>query len=119
MIGSAPLVQATAVINLAGSPMNGQTVRLINTERRVLRAGSSGTVEDDQFQKTAIQGTYINTPSAISGSSYSGNNSTAGGPGSSTVTINAIISDGTNGTPRVGLETRAKSIGVTYYMRIK
>lgn len=117
--GSAPLVQATAVISLAGSPMNGQTVRLINTERRVLRAGSSGTVEDDQFQKTAIQGTWVNSPSALSGSSYSANNSTAGGPGSSTLTINAIISDGTNGTPRVGLETRAKSIGVTYYMRIK
>lgn len=117
--GSAPLVQATAVISLAGSPMNGQTVRLINTERRVLRAGSSGTVENDQFQKTAIQGSYSNSPTALSGSSYSSNTSTAGGTNSTFFDINAIITDGTNGAPRVGNETRAKSIGVTYYMRIK
>ncbi len=30
--GSAPLVVATAVISLAGSPINGQTVNLVNTE---------------------------------------------------------------------------------------
>jgi hypothetical protein len=48
--GSAPLVQATAAISDAGSALNGQTVRLINTERRVIRAGSSGTVEADAME---------------------------------------------------------------------
>src|SRR5690606_24463705 len=42
--GSAPLVTATAVIDLDSSPMDGETVHLINTERRFLRAGSAGTV---------------------------------------------------------------------------
>src|SRR5690606_21217005 len=40
--GSAPLVTATATVNLAGSPIDGATVRLINTERSALRAGDSG-----------------------------------------------------------------------------
>src|SRR5690606_5652696 len=49
--GSAPLVVATAKIDDALSPMDGETVHLINTERRVLRAGSSGVVENDQMQQ--------------------------------------------------------------------
>lgn len=117
--GAAPLVVATAVISLVGSPINGLTVSLINTERRFLRAGLAGTVEDDQFQKTAIQGSFNNTATALSGSSYANTNSTAGGATGTNITINAIISDGTNGTPRAGSETRPKNIGVTYYMRIK
>lgn len=44
--GTAPLVVATAVISLAGSPLNGQTVNLWNTERRIPRAGSSGVLQD-------------------------------------------------------------------------
>src|SRR5690606_15300727 len=39
--GTEPLVIATAEISLAGSPVNGATVHLINTERRALRAGES------------------------------------------------------------------------------
>lgn len=117
--GTAPLVLATALITLAGSPINGLSVSLINTERRALRAGSSGTLQDDQFQKTAIQGSYINSPTALSGSSYSGNTTVSGGPGGTLMTVNAVITDGANGTPRAGLETRAKNIGADYYMRIK
>src|SRR5690606_6593990 len=48
--GTAPLVQATAEISLVGSPVDGATVHLINTEARVLRAGVSGTVQDDALQ---------------------------------------------------------------------
>lgn len=45
--GSSPLILATATI-LAG-PMTGQTVRLINTEGRFLRAGvTSGVIQDSQ-----------------------------------------------------------------------
>lgn len=110
--GSAPLVQATAVISLAGSPMNGQTVRLINTERRALRAGSAGTAENDQFQ-----GHRFNYNAPVIGS-FGGGSSNL----SSNIPLNVTsdpISDGTNGTPRTGNETRAKNIGATYYMRIK
>tara|TARA_R110000868_G_scaffold187781_4_gene430440 strand:+ start:15360 stop:15920 length:561 start_codon:yes stop_codon:yes gene_type:complete len=114
--GSAPLVQATAAISDSGSALNGQTVRLINTERRVLRAGSSGTVESDALQghrhgqvasfwigSTALQG--------ISGSGYSF--------ALSSLAITDPITDGANGTPRTASETRPKNIGADYYMRIR
>src|SRR5690606_23096161 len=57
--GTAPLVQATAQISLAGSPVNGATVHLINTERSGLRAGDSGTFQQDALQN--ITG-YYNGP---------------------------------------------------------
>ncbi|CDP52358.1 Phage tail fibers [Devosia sp. DBB001] len=111
--GSAPLVVATAVINLAGSPLLGQTVNLINTERRFLRGGAVGTVETDTFQgHTHPQGAYsFNVDVANSGSPnrYSGNPNNAG----------IVTSDGANGTPRTANETRGKNIGVDYFMRIK
>lgn len=108
--GSAPLVIATAVISLAGSPINGRTVQLINTERRSLRAGSSGMVEADAFQGHRHSGSM-----SFGGSANLGNlasyiqTSNTGDP----------VSDGTNGTPRIANETRPKNIGATFYMRIK
>lgn len=116
--GSAPLVDATAVINLAGSPINGRTVRLINTERRVLRAGASGTVENDQLQGFLFgdgAGAYLSRLTLI----------TYGAGGTATAHLGSLgnalprVSDTVNGTPRAGLETRSKNIGVTVYMRIK
>ncbi|MFW5642092.1 MAG: hypothetical protein ACOCY0_04915 [Roseicyclus sp.] len=47
--GSAPLVTATAEI-LVG-PMIGQTIHLLETERRFLRTGLSGTLQDDAMQQ--------------------------------------------------------------------
>ncbi|GGA47256.1 hypothetical protein [Pelagibacterium lentulum] len=51
--GSAPLVNATAVVAWGGSPMNGQTIRLLNTEERYLmpRSASIGNVANDQVQQ--------------------------------------------------------------------
>ena len=115
--GSAPLVIATAVISDAGSPLNGQTVQLINTERRVLRAGSSGTVQADAFQGhfhnplTAAASFFVLAAGggASTGGSGRNNDATTGGP----------VTDGTNGTPRTANETRSKNIGADYYMRIR
>ena len=130
--GTAPQVQAQATISLSGSPLNGQVIRLINTERRVLRAGSAGTTENDQMQGFVYgdpdQPTYqymnaINqrftfnaTPalSTLAMSTDATDSTTAG----QTARVSPV-SDGTNGTPRIGIETRAKNIGVTFYMRIK
>lgn len=121
--GSAPLVQATAVISDAGSPMNGQTVRLMNTERRVLRAGSSGVVEAD-----AVQGHHhlvrdsgglgITRPAGggVGGTSPTGAAAPAQG---SEMVARALSNDGVNGEPRAANETRTKNIGVDYYMRIR
>ncbi|WP_461383798.1 hypothetical protein [Devosia indica] len=114
--GSAPLVQATAVIDDASSPMDGQTVRLINTERRFLRAGSAGTVEADQFQGHRFGADAAN-PMVLSSLSQPGVN--AGIRYATGETPAVIVSDGTNGTPRFGDETRGKNMGATYYMRIR
>lgn len=121
--GSAPLVIATAVISLAGSPLNGRTIQLINTERRVLRAGQSGVIESDAIQN--IVGTA--SPSTGSGLSTPSDNSTgAFAPGVSKGLFPSFGNAGgfdltfdASRVARTSTETRAKSIGVTYYMRIK
>jgi hypothetical protein len=131
--GSYPLVIATAVISLAaGSPMNGQTIQLINTERRILRAGLSGAVEQDTLQghfhseKVGAPGTVGNTADTLL--SFAGGLSAAGAYNlrlttasatKNTSTIAESISDPSMGTVRVSSETRPKTLGVTYYMRIK
>lgn len=112
--GSAPLIQATAVISLAGSPMNGQTVHLINTERRVVRAGASGVVEADAMQSHR-HGLY----STVSASSTGGTVQGVAPSGSLTGYSSSPIDDGLGGTSRVADETRMKNIGATFYMRIK
>lgn len=110
--GSAPLVLATAVISYAGSPMNGQTIRLINTESRILRPGiTAGAIQDDAFQGHRH---------SISSSIFTGG---AGSIGTGSGNINPVsigdpTTDGTNGTPRTANETRMKNIGVKAYMRI-
>jgi len=110
--GTAPLVVATAVISAAGSPINGRTVNLINTERRFLRGGSAGTAENDMMQG------HIHTGGAT-GLVDVANSGTPNRFSYSAASTGAPSTDGTNGTPRTGLETRPKNIGVDYYMRIK
>ncbi|MGX9379051.1 hypothetical protein [Pseudomonas sp. JQ36] len=128
--GSAPLVVATATLSLAGSPINGAFISLINTERRVIRAGASGTAEQDALQGHGHRQT-VGTPGAIADSGATGVGYDAGassngfGIRSSTGTtgndlaIGVPIINGANGSPRVSTETRAKSIGATFYMRVK
>lgn len=125
--GSAPLVQATAVIDDAESPLNGQTVRLINTERRVLRAGSAGTVQNDAMQQ--ITGTLSRVGSnriLFNGGSGafsmpSGSESFIDVGSGSTGPYNGNVSfdSADSANARTGDETRSKNIGVDYYMRIR
>lgn len=122
--GSAPLVQATAVISDASSPMNGQTVHLINTERRVIRAGSSGAVEQDALQNiigsTSLHGSLgVAASSVQTGAFKKGASSLAGRAngtseaGATTLEFDASL------VARTANETRVKSIGADYYMRIR
>lgn len=120
--GSAPLVVATATISLAGSPLNGASVNLINTERRILRAGSSGTVQNDSIQN--ITGT--------AGALYRAGDAGSTGALSQTIFGNTPATPGGAGNPgdnvrvnfdaslsvRTSTETRPKNQGVTAYMRI-
>jgi hypothetical protein len=120
--GSAPLVQATASVTLSGSPMSGQTIRLLNSEGRFLRPGtSSGTVRNDQMQ--VITGRIIlsdtswstNTGALISVSSTPGDR--AVGTGNSGTDINFNSANSSNA--RTGVDTYPKHLEMTYYMRVK
>ena len=135
--GAAPLVQATGVINLAGSPFNGKTVRLMNTEERVVRGGvAAGVLLNDQYQGHRVSsvgsrngaaypfvGTTLNEGTALGPNTQNG---LSIGTGSSSVSSGTevynggrFMADDTNGAPRVGMETRAKSISAVFYLRIK
>jgi len=114
--GSAPLVVATAIIDDADSPLDGQSVHLINTERRALRAGDSGIAQEDAFQGHWHE--ILGQQSVVSNSS-SGQvfmNGTANTVMQSKAAT--PISDGVNGTPRTANETRMKNLGATYLLRI-
>lgn len=110
--GVAPLVVAYARITLAGSPIYGNTIYLVNTERRYIRPGMAGSIENDQMQGHAFpSGGYAGSQGVVL-DTWPNGVVTAG-------QIAPIVTDGVNGVPRVGSETRPKSIGANYYMRIK
>lgn len=115
--GSFPLISATAVISLVGSPVYGKTINLINTEQRVLRGSPSpGQLLQDSLQNIAGSMTYASVNSASGALSFSriGQGSTYDGSNAvGTVTFDASL------VARTSSETRAKSIGVVYFMRIK
>lgn len=120
--GSAPLVVATAVISLSGSPVNGLTINLINTERRFLRAGSAGAVQNDAMQQiTGFMDNVWRSSTSVAGAiSYDGGTASdrpaaSGSSSTAKFSFNSANSPGA----RTDTETRPKNIGVTYYMRIK
>jgi len=103
--GSAPLITATAVINLPASPIHGQTIHLINTERRFIRAGWSGSTQDDAMQTHSHPYTV---PSGMGGA--------AGG--ATQFYWSVTTSNTANNNGRTDNETRPRNIGATYFMRI-
>jgi hypothetical protein len=129
--GSSPLITATAVINLTDSPLNGKTIRLINTERRFIRPGSAGTLQDDTFQgfsgvinlrvmsggQSIITG--YNGPFILNAASGSGQSRLDAG-GGGVLSADTLTFDPANASGvRTSGETRVRNIGVKYYRRIK
>jgi len=111
--GSYPLIWAAAVINLPASPMHGRAIRLIETERRFIRAGWSGVMEDDAFQG------HWHTLVATTNGGVGATTDNTGGTGiTRSDRVTTPVTDGWNGTPRVANETRPRNIGATYFMRI-
>jgi hypothetical protein len=127
VVGSAPLLVATAVINLAASPINGLTVNLLNSEGRFVKPGtSSGTVANDQMQQ--ITGSFA--------CSLAGTNNVNNDGGSGAITTAAInraadvnvnsgkgldtlsFDSANSSNARTGTFTDVKNIQHTYYMRI-
>lgn len=120
--GSAPLVIAAAVVSLIGSPLYGKNIQLINTERRVIRAGQSGVVEQDALESHGhrIEGRGINA-----GASAAYTTARPGNLGAGDQTGNGGAADQWRDDyvtlpvgARAANETRPKNIGATYYMRI-
>jgi|GEM_PF-2173240 hypothetical protein len=125
--GSAPLVQATAVIDLEASPLHGQTVRLINTERRVLRAGSSGTEQNDALQnitgqftvrRAANSNSVVLSPSGAFSASSAGTSGTVLAFQAGEADNPTNISFNASNVARTDVETRMRNVGADYFMRI-
>jgi len=122
--GAAPLTVATAVVDIAGSPLYGETIHLINTEEAILRPRASGvgSLQQDQMQQTTGgfsggQELFTN-PSGAFGTTSSGAPSQR--PNNGTGSVNAITFDSANSPgARAGSETRMKNIGVIALMRVK
>ena len=127
--GSAPLLTATAIVNLAGSPINGATVRLINTDQRFVRAGQSGQIQDDAIQN--ITGSFDvgngNSGARLRGGSGSGAFTATTQSETklltyvdfSSSTYTGLITFDADKVVRTATETRGRSALATYYMRIK
>lgn len=119
VIGSYPNITATAVISLAGSPINGATIHLLNTSRNFERPGQSGIsegfmTENHNHRVNNINGSDAN-PVRLNVTTGTGN-------------ITGMFFGGTTlemftSTPffggRGGVETRPNSMGATVYMRAK
>ena len=124
--GSAPLVVATAQITDAESPLNGQTVHLLETERRFLRAGEAGTVENDQMQQITGQfDTFSQSLAGAASGAFSGAQlaspviASGGSFNRIGIFLDSANSPDARASETTDGETRAKNIGVSVYMRIK
>lgn len=121
MTGVAPLVVAYGRVSLTGSPINGNTVYLLNTERRYIRPGGAGALQNDAVQNiTATLSGQISTATAITPTgafSCTAPSWSAGvnveGRGIENLTFDA------SRVARTDNETRTKNIGANLYMRIK
>lgn len=118
--GVAPLVLATFDINYPTSIFDNVTVRLLNTERRFLRAGSVGTAEFDALQN--VVGTVLGSQESLTGTGAFtvGTAGTSLRPGNGVATVfrvNFSLALDTNA--RTDTETRTKNLGMNYVMRIK
>jgi hypothetical protein len=117
--GTAPLLIATATVSLAGSPFNGQTIHLINTEGRFIGAGESEAFEDDMMQGH-VHGTVLAGNKFYSATipGAGGLDGASGYTGRFDLTTGSPADDSTNGTPRTGNHTQPRTHRLVHYRRI-
>jgi len=128
--GSAPLVEATAEIDVG--PLVGLTVHLLNTEEAVVRArGTSGALQMDQMQRITgvvnsgaagieIIAAYTSLGDGALNAVGSESRSMASrvGGGRSQLQLNSANSPDARASSTTAGETRAKNVSATYYMRV-
>ncbi|MCZ4330782.1 hypothetical protein [Castellaniella denitrificans] len=102
--GSSPNIVATAVVSLAGSPMDGQTIRLVNTTREFFRPGATEGIT--QLSQNAEH----DHAGAVRGSADVQNSVTP-----NRYSANSASTTGSSG----GDEARPRNISAVYYRRIK
>ena len=113
ILGIFPTNIATAQINDSESPLFEKIIHLLETERRFLRAGNVGTI-----QEFAMQG-HKHTSAAAEVTSTR----PVGGGVQEAATIGTQtgnpITDGVNNTPLTDNETRPRNIGTRVYLKIR
>jgi len=124
--GSAPLVTATAVINLSDSPIYNQTVHLINTEEAFIRARTtSGELQMDQMQRITgklknIRSSHIAGEGMVSIEAGSHGNGTTGEiPPPRNIVFDSANSPNARVSSTTSGETRSKNVSATWYLRIR
>ena len=126
VMGTAPLVEATAVVDLDGSPFDGLTIHLINTEGRFVGAGAAEAFEDDSLQnitgrlRIGTQAGLINdSPGAVAEGAFArGTKVTAGGSsGSSTLESFEVLFDASL-VARTSDHTQPRAHRLPHYRRI-
>lgn len=121
--GTAPLVLASATISVAGSPMNGQVVRLLNSEGRIIRPGTTpGTLQNDAMQNVTSSNSgstlITGSPQAPFDSLSTPQDGWSRGGGSGTASSYVVNFD-LSRSARTDTETRMKNVSVKAYMRVK
>lgn len=125
--GAFPLTIATAVIDIAASPMYGQTIHLLNTEGRILRPSETdGGLQQDQMQQiigelgaagaNGVYGSSVLPSSGAIKSSLIGGITATGGSGGSYNYIE--FNSATSPNARTGSENRMKNMGITGFRRV-
>lgn len=125
--GTAPLVVATAEIAYAPSPIDGQVIRLWNTENRYPMPGeSAGTASDDQMQQitggigNGTAGAFIGVSTTLDTGALSKliRNTGIVPSGGSFVSSDINFDSANSPDARTGDHTNVKHEEVTYYVRI-
>jgi len=120
----------SATITDVTSPLNGQSVTLINSVENTTGTASAqpaflgaGEVANQKLANMLQGHKYELFVNLDDGSQPSNNSSVLTynneGPYINALFTNNVVTDGTNGTPRLGKTTRPDTVTAIYYMRIK